>query len=58
MSKQLFEPLTLRGVEIRNRVWVPPMCQYAVENRDGVATPWHAAHLGGLSRGAGGRRHH
>ncbi|MBZ6084433.1 NADH:flavin oxidoreductase/NADH oxidase [Streptomyces olivaceus] len=54
VSKQLFEPLTLRGVEIRNRVWVPPMCQYAVENRDGVATPWHAAHLGGLARGGAG----
>lgn len=30
----LFTPLTLRGVEIPNRVWVSPMCQYSAT--DGV----------------------
>lgn len=54
MTSLLFEPLTLRDVDIRNRVWVPPMCQYAVEKHDGIATPWHAAHLGGLARGGAG----
>lgn len=53
MSK-LFAPLTLRGVEIRNRLWVPPMCQYAVEERDGVPTDWHLVHLGALARGGAG----
>ena len=42
----LFEPITLRGVTIRNRVWLPPMCQYAVVRRDGVATDWHLVHYG------------
>ena len=28
---QLFEPLTLRDVEFRNRIWLTPMCQYSCE---------------------------
>ncbi len=48
----LFTPLTLRGVTMRNRVWISPMCQYSVFNQDGVATDWHLVHLG--SRAVGG----
>ncbi|KAB1644903.1 NADH:flavin oxidoreductase/NADH oxidase [Gulosibacter chungangensis] len=54
MSHLLFEPLTLRGLTIRNRIWVPPMCQYSVEKLDGVATPWHLVHYGGMARGGAG----
>ena len=25
----LFSPLTVRGVTVRNRLWVAPMCQYS-----------------------------
>lgn len=46
----LFDPLTLRGVTIRNRVGVSPMCQYSSE--DGFANDWHLVHLG--SRAVGG----
>ncbi|RMF79292.1 MAG: NADH:flavin oxidoreductase/NADH oxidase [Chloroflexi bacterium] len=46
----LYEPLTLRGVTIRNRIGVSPMCQYSCE--DGFATDWHLVHLG--SRAVGG----
>jgi 2,4-dienoyl-CoA reductase-like NADH-dependent reductase (Old Yellow Enzyme family) len=46
----LFSPLTLRGVTLRNRVVVSPMCQYSCT--DGVATDWHLVHLG--SRAVGG----
>jgi 2,4-dienoyl-CoA reductase-like NADH-dependent reductase (Old Yellow Enzyme family) len=46
----LFDPLVLRGVTIRNRIVVSPMCQYSCEN--GVATDWHFVHLG--SRAVGG----
>ena len=46
----LFSPLRLRGLELRNRVFVSPMCQYSCA--DGVATDWHLVHLG--SRAAGG----
>ncbi len=46
----LFEPLTLRGVTLRNRIGVSPMCQYS--SVDGFATDWHLVHLG--SRAVGG----
>jgi 2,4-dienoyl-CoA reductase-like NADH-dependent reductase (Old Yellow Enzyme family) len=46
----LFSPLTLRGVSLRNRIAVSPMCQYS--STDGCATDWHLVHLG--SRAVGG----
>jgi 2,4-dienoyl-CoA reductase-like NADH-dependent reductase (Old Yellow Enzyme family) len=46
----LFSPLAIRGVELRNRVVMSPMCQYCA--RDGMADDWHLVHLG--SRAAGG----
>ncbi len=54
MSRTLFEPITLRDVEIRNRIWIPPMCQYVVEAQDGVPTDWHLMHLGAFARGGAG----
>ena len=51
MSDQgLFSPLKIRGVEMRNRVGVSPMCQYS--STDGFANDWHFLHLG--SRAVGG----
>lgn len=47
---QLFSPLTLRSVTLRNRVGMSPMCQYSCQ--DGFATDWHLVHLG--SRAVGG----
>jgi 2,4-dienoyl-CoA reductase-like NADH-dependent reductase (Old Yellow Enzyme family) len=46
----LFNPWTLRGLTVRNRVFVSPMCQYS--STDGFATHWHLVHLG--SRAVGG----
>ncbi|WZH50999.1 MAG: NADH:flavin oxidoreductase/NADH oxidase [Nocardioides alkalitolerans] len=48
----LFTPVTVRGLTIRNRIWLAPMCQYAVEAHDGVPHRWHLVHLG--ARAAGG----
>ncbi|MFW2513809.1 NADH:flavin oxidoreductase/NADH oxidase [Demequina sp. SO4-13] len=50
----LFTPLVLRGTTLRNRLWVAPMCQYSVEDRDGVPTDWHLVHLGSMARGGAG----
>jgi 2,4-dienoyl-CoA reductase-like NADH-dependent reductase (Old Yellow Enzyme family) len=50
----LFEPLTLRGLTVRNRVWLAPMCQYSVERRDGVPTDWHLVNLGSRAQGGFG----
>ncbi|TJY65011.1 NADH:flavin oxidoreductase/NADH oxidase [Sinimarinibacterium sp. CAU 1509] len=46
----LFDPLKLRGVTLRNRIGVAPMCQYSAV--DGVPNHWHLVHLG--SRAVGG----
>ena len=50
----LFDPIDLRTVRVRNRVWVSPMCQYTIEKRDGVPTDWHLVHLGSFARGGAG----
>jgi len=50
----LFDPISLRGVSIRNRLWVAPMCQYSVDDRDGVPTDWHLVHLGSMAAGGAG----
>ena len=48
----LFTPFTQRGVTLRNRIGVSPMCQYMAH--DGHATDWHLVHLGGLATGGAG----
>ena len=50
MPIALFEPLALRGLTLRNRIGVSPMCQYSSD--DGFACDWHLVHLG--SRAVGG----
>jgi 2,4-dienoyl-CoA reductase-like NADH-dependent reductase (Old Yellow Enzyme family) len=45
----LFSPLTLRGITLRNRIGVSPMCQYSSE--DGFADEWHFVHLGQFAVG-------
>lgn len=46
----LFTPLPIREITLKNRIAVSPMCQYSCE--DGFATDWHLVHLG--SRAVGG----
>ncbi len=48
----LFDPLALKGVTLRNRIAVPPMCQYMAD--EGRATDWHRVHYGSLARGGAG----
>jgi 2,4-dienoyl-CoA reductase-like NADH-dependent reductase (Old Yellow Enzyme family) len=52
MTATLFSPLTLRDVELRNRIGVSPMCQYS--SRDGFADDWHLVHLGAFATGGAG----
>ena len=47
----LFQPLAIRGVTLRNRLVVSPMCQYSCDDRDGMANDWHLVHLGGFAKG-------
>ena len=46
----LFSPLTVGDITLRNRIGVSPMCQY--NSVDGFAQDWHLVHLG--SRAVGG----
>lgn len=48
----LFRPLALRGLTLKNRVVISPMCQHAA--RDGCATDWHLVHLGKFALGGAG----
>jgi len=50
----LFSPIRLRGTELRNRLWIAPMCQYSCEAGDGVPGDWHLVHLSALARGGAG----
>lgn len=46
----LFDKFTIRDVQLKNRIFVSPMCQYSSE--DGMPDDWHLVHLG--SRAIGG----
>jgi len=46
----LFEPFTIRGVKLKNRIGLSPMCQYSAE--EGLVNDWHIIHFG--SRAIGG----
>lgn len=46
---KLFSPLTLRGVTLKNRLVLSPMCQYSAG--DGIANDWHFAHLARFALG-------
>lgn len=44
MPSQLFTPISLRSVELPNRIIVAPMCMYSAH--DGSVNDWHLMHLG------------
>jgi 2,4-dienoyl-CoA reductase-like NADH-dependent reductase (Old Yellow Enzyme family) len=48
----LFTPTTLRSLQIRNRIFISPMCQYSAER--GEANDWHMIHLGSLALSGAG----
>ena len=47
---QLHQPLTIKSVTFRNRIGMPPMCQYSAV--DGLANDWHQLHY--ATRAVGG----
>lgn len=48
---RLFDPLVIRGITLKNRIMMSPMCMYCADE-DGRATDWHFVHYG--TRAAGG----
>lgn len=51
-TPSLFTPIDLRGVTLRNRVVLSPMCTYSA--RDGIADDFHLVHLGKFALGGFG----
>ena len=49
---RLFSPLVIRGVELRNRIVVPPMHQYSAVK--GFPTDWHLMNAGKFAAGGAG----
>jgi len=48
-TPKLLTPFTVRGLTLKNRIVVSPMCQYSAI--DGVASDWHLVHLGRFAIG-------
>ncbi|MFV8395421.1 NADH:flavin oxidoreductase/NADH oxidase [Corynebacterium hindlerae] len=48
----IFSPITIRDLELRNRMWLPAMCQFQVDTLDGMPNSWHLMHYG--ARAVGG----
>lgn len=48
----LFSPFTQRGITLRNRTVVAPMCQYSAQH--GLANDWHLVNLGRFALGGFG----
>jgi NADPH2 dehydrogenase len=42
--KELFTPYTVKGVSLKNRVVMSPMCMYSSSNEDGKVMNWHKTH--------------
>jgi NADPH2 dehydrogenase len=49
----LFTRFEIRGVKLRNRIILPPMCQWQAGD-DGVVRPFHLAHYGQCATGGAG----
>ena len=49
---RLFTPLEVRSLSLRNRIVIPPMCQYSAH--DGMPGDWHLVHAGRFATGGAG----
>src|SRR5699024_8070847 len=49
---KLSSPFTFKGLEMKNRIVIAPMCQYSVHTKDGMPNDWHFVHY--VSRAIGG----
>ena len=48
----LFSPLPIKNITLKNRIVVSPMCEYF--STDGFASNWHLVHLGAFATGGAG----
>lgn len=52
VNPRLLDKFVQRGMTLRNRMVMSPMCMYSCDTEDGVPNNWHMVHLG--SRAVGG----
>ncbi|WP_281636951.1 NADH:flavin oxidoreductase/NADH oxidase [Flavobacterium marginilacus] len=52
MASQLFSPLQIKSITLKNRIAISPMCQYSAD--EGFANNWHLVHLGSRATGGAG----
>lgn len=48
----LLDEFEIKGLKLKNRIVMPPMCQYSVKAKDGIPNDWHFTHY--TSRAVGG----
>ncbi|MCU1480928.1 MAG: hypothetical protein JWQ19_1714 [Subtercola sp.] len=53
VESRLHSPLAIRGITLKNRIMVSPMCMYGA-GLDGFATDFHVVHLGRFALGGAG----
>lgn len=53
MSAKLFEPVTIGGLTLRNRIAMSPMCMHSADD-DGCVTDFHIVHYGARALGGAG----
>jgi 2,4-dienoyl-CoA reductase-like NADH-dependent reductase (Old Yellow Enzyme family) len=51
-TPMLFQPITIRGLTLANRIVIAPMCQYSAD--EGLANDWQMVHLGKFAIGRAG----
>jgi NADPH2 dehydrogenase len=44
MPAKLFSPFTIKGVTLKNRIVMAPMCMYSSHNENGHVENWHRTH--------------
>jgi NADPH2 dehydrogenase len=51
LTAKLFSPYTIKGMTLKNRIVMAPMCMYSADKEDGMLTNWHITHY--VSRAVG-----
>lgn len=50
----LLDPFSFKSLELKNRIVMPPMCQYSVTEKDGKPNEWHYSHYTARAIGGAG----
>lgn len=54
VTPKLLQAARMKGLELRNRVVVSPMCMYSAKDGTGLANDFHLVHYGSLALGGAG----